>query len=417
MGPREKNGFWTAVVPEIEKLRFDDLLMVSFRQVVRQRRRSLGVFFAIALGTAALIVIITMGQDFKKTLNDDLELLGGATRIRVNFEANQDKYTIRRPQWFQEKTLQAIRRIPGVSAVTALAFIKGISLLGEDDTLFSLYTMAGVDEFFWKVNSFTPASGRFITKKDIEERKTVCVLGSVTAKKIFGKTDAVGKLVFIDNNYYQVVGLLDGLGLGSLDKWAFLPYTTAKDRVKGAWLQDTLYVRCSSWNEVKKVSSALPEVILANQDAKGIDVYVKEDHLDRVMRMAWWIEFFVYLAIAATLVLGGFGIWNIMMAGVQSRTREIGLKKAIGAKDRDILAQFLSEALCLSLTSAILGILLGRALMEILSFVLGCRPPEDLFILCVVLGILFAVLLGVGAGIAPSVRASRMEVVYAVRFE
>jgi putative ABC transport system permease protein len=146
-------------------------------------------------------------------------------------------------------------------------------------------------------------------------------------------------------------------------------------------------------------------------------VEVSWEALKRVKELAWWIEFLIYLATGATFILGGVGIWNVMMAAVTSRTREIGLKKAMGAEDRDILAQFLSEALCLSAGAALLGAALGRIIMEILSLGIKSRPPEDLFFFSLALAFLFAVLIGVGAGLYPSIRASRMEVVTAIRYE
>ena len=99
-------------------MRIDDLVRVSFRQVLRQRRRNLGVVLAIALGTAALIVIITMGQDVKESLNKDLELLGGATRIKISFDMGQKKYSASQPPWFRERTATALRRLPGVTGVS-----------------------------------------------------------------------------------------------------------------------------------------------------------------------------------------------------------------------------------------------------------------------------------------------------------
>jgi putative ABC transport system permease protein len=111
------------------------------------------------------------------------------------------------------------------------------------------------------------------------------------------------------------------------------------------------------------------------------------------------------------------GIWNIMMAAVRTRTREIGLKKAMGAEDRDILAQFLTEALCLSLVAAVVGVALGRILVELLGLWIGMRPPEELFVTCLAFSLIFAVALGVGAGLYPSLQAARMEVVSATRYE
>ena len=158
-------------------------------------------------------------------------------------------------------------------------------------------------------------------------------------------------------------------------------------------------------------------IVKSYQSPEELHVEVAWEALKRVQLLAWWIEFLIYLATSATFLLGGVGIWNVMMAAVTSRTREIGLKKAMGAEDRDILAQFLSEALCLSVGAALLGAGIGRIMMEILSYFIESRPPENLFLFGVTLAILFAVIIGVGAGLFPSIRASRMEVVSAIRYE
>ena len=122
------------------------------------------------------------------------------------------------------------------------------------------------------------------------------------------------------------------------------------------------------------------------------------------------MEFFVYLSLAATLLLGGVGICNIMTAAVRSRTREIGLKKAFGAEDRDILAQFLMESLWLSLGAAFLGGILGRITIGIIGWIIGHQVSEDLFFIYLGLSFVFAIFLGVSAGLYPSLQASRMEV-------
>jgi len=166
------------------------------------------------------------------------------------------------------------------------------------------------------------------------------------------------------------------------------------------------------------VAQALPDLIKAHQsNTKGLRIQVAWDALKQVQRMFWWVSLFIYASIGATLVLGGFGIWNIMMAAVSARTREIGLKKAMGAEDSDILWQFLFEALCVTFSAALLGVILSRIGIEYMSRMLGSRPPEGLFFLCLSAGLSFAVVLGIGAGLYPSIRASRMQVVDAMRYE
>jgi len=198
---------------------------------------------------------------------------------------------------------------------------------------------------------------------------------------------------------------------------AFLPISTAQARIPNISEISSLYIRCNTWDDVAPVAAVLGDVIKSNQTDKGLRIQVGWEPLKQVQRMFWWVSLFIYASIAATLVLGGFGIWNIMMASVTARTREIGLKKAMGAEDSDILWQFLFEALCVTFASALLGVLLGRAGIEYMSRMIGSNPPEGLFLLCLMAGMGFAAVLGVGSGLYPSIRASRMQVVDAMRYE
>ncbi len=391
-------------------LRFNDLLAVSVRQVVRHRRRYLGVVLAIALGVAGLITVVTMSREVKRNFNEDLDLIGGVTVIRVSFD-NQRSY---RPQWFREKTLTALMNTQGVRELSLTSAKSGrTEYRGERHGFMAL----AVDEAFWQVRSFWAQRGRLFGTEEVAQRQRVCVLGAELAKKVFGTVNVVGNTLQINQDFYRVSGILGGVTDSGLANSAFLPLTTAKDRLAGLFLPDRLYVRCLTWDDVAKVAAAIPKVIASFQSPEELHVEVSWEGLKRVQRLAWWIEFLIYMAIGATFILGGVGIWNVMMAAVTSRTREIGLKKAMGAEDRDILAQFLSEALCLSAGAALLGAGMGRIMMEAMGVLIGSRPPENLFFIGLCLGFFFAVILGVGAGLYPSLRASRMEVVSAIRYE
>ena len=397
-------------------MRLDDLIRISFRQVLRHRRRNIGVILAIALGTAGFILVVTMSQDVKTNLNQDLELLGGATRIKMVFENQNRTHNHGRLEWFREETAEAIRARPDVAGATLLSFKMGSAPSSIRDRLFRI-SLVGVDQYFWDVNSFMPVAGRFFGRTEVASRQKVCVLGAKLANELFGSEEALGQLVPIADDIYTVIGILGGLGVSDRADWAFIPLTTFQDRVPGDTRPRYMYVRCRTWDDVKNVSTALPGLVAAHQPSEGLKVEVAWDMLKQVRRVSWWVGLFIYVSVAATLVLGGFGIWNIMMVAVRTRTREIGLKKAMGAEDSDILQQFLTEALCLSVAAAVAGIILGRLFVELVAYLLQSRPPEGLFLLCVVLGLVFAVLIGMGAGLYPAIRASRMEVVTAVRYE
>ncbi|WP_235731813.1 ABC transporter permease [Fundidesulfovibrio putealis] len=387
-------------------------MRISFREVLRKRRRYIGVMASIALGTAGFITIVTMGRDLKANFNNDLDLLGGATIIAAHF----DPQMYDRQEWFRNKTVAAIETIPGVRDVTKSRLRSGATTTYQEKVFG--FNLVGVDENYWSLFSFSPQHGRLFNASDIAEGRKVAVLGQDLAKTIFGSPEAaIGQILNMDNNLYQVVGIIGGVRAADKTLMAFLPITTAQSRIPNISEVSSLYIRCNTWDDVAPVAAALPEVIKANQTDKGLRVQVGWEPLKQVQRMFWWVSLFIYASIGATLVLGGFGIWNIMMAAVSARTREIGLKKAMGAEDSDILWQFLFEALTVTFTSAFLGVLMGRVGIEYMSRMLGSSPPEGLFMLCLAAGLAFAAVLGIGAGLYPSIRASRMQVVDAMRYE
>ena len=142
-------------------MQFTDLIRISLRQVIRQRRRNIGVFFAIALGTAGLIVIITMSEDVKSTINRDLELMGGATRLKVDFESANTGRIASRPNWFRDETLEAMRRMPGVDSVSLAARRLPYATAIQQDQRFPFLILA-VDDMYARVNDYAPADGRFL---------------------------------------------------------------------------------------------------------------------------------------------------------------------------------------------------------------------------------------------------------------
>jgi putative ABC transport system permease protein len=346
------------------------------------------VVLAIALGVAGFLNIVTMTREVKKNFNENLDLIGGVNIVTIYFD-NTRSY---RPQWFRNQTMAALRQLNGVKELT-LTSAKWAQTNWRGEK-FSFSAIA-VDGAFWQVRNFWPLTGRLFGFDTVTERKRECVVGEELARKIFGDIQVKGKTLEINQEIFLIDGVLGGVTDSNLANSVILPITTAEDRMAGRLLADRAYIRCNTWDDVSTVAAAIPGIVKSCQSPEELHIEVAWEALKRVQQLAWWIEFLIYLATSATFLLGGVGIWNVMMAAVTSRTREIGLKKAMGAEDRDIMAQFLSEALCLSGAAALLGAGLGRILMEILSYIIGSRPPEDLFLFGVTLAFLFAVLIGV----------------------
>lgn len=395
-------------------LQFHDLIRISLRQVIRQHKRNMGVLFSIALGTGLTIVILTMGDEVKRNLNRDLDLLGGATIIKSYFEeATSEVRRFEPPEYFTPRALNAVAQLPGVNATTVVHMASGYATHEQRDTNLIMF---GVDENYWKVNGLDKKAGELFGKQALDQNLRVVVLGEELAMRVFGRMDVIGEWFSINRVLYLVVGILDAGNIADRAKWAYVPISTMQDFLPRMEPR-RLYVRCNTWDDVEPVAAGMEQAIKANQKANHLRVEVAREALKQVTRIVWWVELFVYLAIAATLVLGGFGIWSGMMTAVKARTREIGLKKAMGAEDIDILKQFISEAIILSFFAGVLGVSLGYAGVEAATYMLKSQAPVQLLYIYSAASIVFSVMLGLGAGFFPALRASRMEVVSAIRYE
>lgn len=390
-----------------------DLWRISAREVWRRHRRYGGVALGLMLGTLGFVVILTMGRDVRAHIHRDLDLLGGATMIKVRLVPDDG---VAEGESVSAATLAELRQLGGVQAVSAAAISAGpvrLQMNGETQPAVAL----GVDQYFWGANSFSPAAGSFFGAAEVERRERVCVLGSALARRLCGNRSAIGQWVRIGRDLYQVRGLLEGAGVGDRNEFVFLPLSTARDRLAGFSPVNRLYVRCAALPDVEQVADAIPPAIRRHQPGAPLQVDVARVQLRYVRRLLGWMETFIFIAIGTTLGLGSLGIWNGMSAAVRARTREIGLKKAMGAEDGDIHAQFLTEALCLSFGAAVAGIVGSRFVLLGISRVLHSAVPEWLFMGCTVLSLLLSLLLGLVAGYWPACQASRMDAMSAMRDE
>ncbi len=396
-------------------LEYSDILRISARQVFRQRKRYFWVVLSIALGAAGFIVILTLGQDVKDNLNKDLDLIGAATVIRVYIPvANKEDIDQRRDDnWFREETVEVIRAMPQVEAASMIVKNEARSTWGKGQLKF---TILGVDEHFWRVNGIRPLVGKLFGRESNDKMAKVVVLGERLALNLFGSVDAIGHNLPINEDVYVGVGVIETGPVTAFADYAYIPFATAQTRIE--YLSPArIFVRCRTWDDVPIVANTVMDVIKTVQSTQNVRLQAPWDQLEYVQRIYWFVELFIYMSVVATMVLGGFGIWNGMMSAVESRTREIGLKKAMGAQDADIMLQFLMESVCLSLAAALTGIALARVGVEVASHYLDTSPPMYLFYLYSALSVCVCLLLGMGAGFYPSLRASRMEVVNALRYE
>lgn len=391
-----------------------DLFRVSLRQVVRQR--GFGVMLSIALGITAFIVLAVLGREIRYKVGQDMVLMGGVNVIQVYMD--DDQYPGQPRREFYPETIEALSKLPGVGLVSRnIRNGKLFSLRGAGERTLGI-DFIGVDQNFANVYSLDLVAGRLFDDLDMEKHRRVCLLGRGAARNLYGnEAEAVGKLLFLEQDVFEVVGVVSGVMLGSWGQGGFLPYTTMVDRNWGYGKVSRLFIRAIGWEDVPPLIKLIPKVISEHQAAPYVVVRTQEDQLSRIKTTFMWVEALLWLGIAASLMLGGFGIWYGTFASVRARTREVGLKKAMGGSDVDILAQFLAEALCKSLAGGILGIVIGASLVEIGSLSLGTGISYPLLALSSLGSILFSAVIGIAGGLYPAIQASRMDVVTALRFE
>ena len=368
-----------------------DLVRISLRQVLRQR--SYGVIFSIALGIMAFVTLSVLGREIRYNIGQDMVLLGGVNVVRVFLD--DGKFPGSPRQEFLPESVEAVRGLPGVLMVGRNAMDIKTNPVRIGDRSIPL-TMTGVDQHFWEIHAAILQAGRFFTDEDVRERRRVCLLGKELAKDLFDDKNPVGEPVFFGHEAFEVIGVFSGVMMGEWIRWGFMPHTTAMDRNFSDGRVTRIFVRAISWEDVARLVREIPEVIAKHQKLNHLVIRTQDEQLARIQAIFVWVEALLWLGIAASLMLGGFGIWSGTFAAVRARTREVGLKKAMGGADIDILAQFLAEALCKSVAGGILGIVMGIVVVEVGAFFLDCSISYGLLAASSVGSIVFSAFIEIG---------------------
>jgi len=394
-------------------LKFEDLITMCWRLVLRNRRRYKAVMAGIAFGTAGFIVIQTMGDSVEHKINANLELLGEATILKAYWDEEEQYH----PGQFYMRDVARLRRLSNLSAVAPVVSLQLIS--AHHRAMEYKCRLYGVDDAFWRTQTATIARGRLISPSDVVARKKVCVLGSDVVKYLFGEDDPLDKVVRVGNLSFRVIGILGGMQQSDIRSAVFMPINTAQNLFEGLhWIRE-IYIRVDDWSRVEWARQQVLE-LLKNAHV-GYDHSIRIQHyperIKKVQATVYVVKLFIYSSLVVTLILGGIGITNVMLAAVQDRTQEIGLRKALGAKEEIILLQFLTESVLISVLAGVFGGGAGLVIVQVLKTVLEISVSFAVMTGSVVVGLAFTLLLGILSGLYPSMRASRLDPVEAMKFE
>jgi putative ABC transport system permease protein len=410
-------------------------IRIALRGLSANKMRSLLTMLGIIIGVAAVITLVSVGEGVQSFVTTSLQGLGSNLLFVIpgnqgvqGMSGERDGSSVATLTMADVDALEDDRRAPDVGLVAPESSgSKIVTYRGEEIQT----SIKGVTPDYTIVRDFHPQIGTFFGEEDVRSRARVAVLGQDVVEELFpAGTYPIGETIKIDGTPFRVVGIMEergGTGFGSQDAVVFVPITTAQARLfpdrslRGEPVVSTIYVQATDESRMDAASAQITRALqqthrLAADDEDDFSVISQTDVVDLAGQMTAIMTIFLGAIAGISLLVGGIGIMNIMLVSVTERTREIGIRKAVGAKRRDILMQFLVEAMVLSLIGGVIGIALGATGSQVIS-----RLMEDLTTVVSVQAVLMAVgfsaAVGLFFGIYPALRAARLHPIEALRYE
>jgi len=389
------------------------LALVSLKT---NKGRSLLTMLGIIIGVASVILLVSIGTGLQELVTKQFASLGsnsiyimpGKVDLRTGPPTmNASKFEIDDVDDLRGGS-EAI-----ADATPAIVQVKLISYKGKTVSV----EMGGVWENYFALQNFSVREGDIIRQSDVERTRKVIVLGPKPAQELFGDTDPINAWVTVSDVRYQVKGILESKGSGGgfgsdIDNRAFIPFTTSL-RQFNATRPMMIVIAAASQDQVQAAASDVKRILLRRLKDDDFTVMQQEELLNTINQFLGAITVALGGIAAISLLVGGIGIMNIMLVSVTERTREIGLRKAVGAKPRDILLQFLIESVILSLFGGLIGVGLGvLGSLAISQFIQTYVTSWSVF-----LASGFSALIGIIFGVAPAFRAARLDPIEALRYE
>ncbi len=402
-------------------------MLQAWRALAMHRLRSLLSTLGIVFAVAAVVTMLSIAEGAKREAMEQVGRLGLDSIIVRNAMAENDVPDLRfgfMPEGLGNNDIRAIKQIPGVERIAfAREFTAVLPELGESDVIHVLE----VNHDYFAARGLRLAEGRFISGIDVRNRHQVCVLGAELADRVESPGGGLGSIVHIDGGPYRVVGVLLYRGhadneamplvLRDFDNAAFIPL----HETEGAFaLSDEdpslseIVIKMSDSLSIGPASAAVRRVLSWNRGGvENFELVVPKELLAQARHTQRLFNIVLGSIAGISLLVGGIGVMNIMLANVSERTREIGIRRAIGAKRQHIAVQFLGEAILLTAMGGAAGVALGSGAALVLGFFIAW--PISISAWPVLLAIFMSIGAGLGAGMYPALKAANMNPVDALR--
>jgi putative ABC transport system permease protein len=410
-----------------------ETVKTSFRAIAANKMRSSLTVLGIIIGVAAVISLMSIGRGAQSTITANIESLGtnllfvrsGATSTQGvrGAQGSLTSLTLEDAEALVNSSLA-----PAVKAVAPQVQTFAQIVIGKQNTFTQVI---GVTPEYESVRNFPVAQGRFISDADVKNKSLVVVLGSDVAATLFGDETSIGQSIKISGRQFKVIGVLvskGSTGFGSTDDMVVAPLTTVQSRLysqrttSGSESVQTINVQVVSANNTDAAIEQITAILRQRHKITGDDDFTissQQETIDTLKASTQvWVLFLGAIS-GISLLVGGIGIMNIMLVSVTERTREIGIRKSVGAKRRDILLQFLVEAALLSLTGGAIGVLIGWGVSRLVSGISlgGTAITTVMSADILILAVSVSAAIGIVFGMYPAYRAARLNPIEALRYE
>lgn len=399
------------------------LFKMAFRALLRNRMRTFLSVLGIVIGVAAVITMVAMGEGSKQSIREKITSMGTnaitvmpnvSRRGGVQLDASASTVTL------EEADVVALRKKARfINGVSPLVSANGQAIVGNRNEAVSL---SGVSADFLKIRNYEIDKG--VMFDDVSDRMAkVCVIGQTVVSTLFPDTDPIGKTLRYKNIPLKVVGTLKAKGSGDFgqdqDEIILTPYQTVMKRFNATTDIRTIYANSIGEGYASQATEEILSILKERRSWKGekepFRVFTQEEMIEMITSTSELLTVVLTAIAGISLFVGGIGIMNIMYVSVTERTREIGLRMAIGARGRDILLQFLFESVMISLLGGLIGILLGAFASMLVKSILNWPMNITVSSVLVSFGVCFVT--GVFFGWYPARKASRLDPIEALRFE
>ncbi len=401
---------------------FSDYLRQAVSAIVTHKLRSLLSILGILIGVAAVISMIAVGEGAKESITQTLSSLG-SNSLTVRTGSRKMGHVALQTGLVTRLTMEdaaAISKLEAVRRVSPMVNGRGQAVRGNNNCNTQILGV-GVD--YAAMKSAVPITGRFISEAEIRSRQKVAVLGATVIKNLFGSVNPVGQSIKISRINFKVIGVLPVKGTSFMfdqDDLVVIPVSTAMYRVLGKDYLDSIDVEIRDAAMIDGTITRIKELIIKRHRLNGgsqdsFEVRDMSEMRDMMTQTTGTMSLLLGIVAAISLIVGGIGIMNIMLVSVKERIKEIGLRKAIGARRKDILVQFLIESSLLTLTGGLAGIILGCVISILISVM--AQWSIKLSLSAILLSTMVSILIGIGFGLWPAVQASRLNPIEALRWE